>query len=66
MRYHAAPVCRLNGVSVAFQWRSNSGTPHRTGKNFAENIGSRIDFEDIGNHNMKGIAGTWQPFLVPD
>jgi hypothetical protein len=34
--------------------------------NFAGNIGSRIDFEDIGNHNMKGIAGTWQLFLVPD
>jgi hypothetical protein len=44
---------------MAFQWRSNSGTPQRTGKNFAGNIGSRIDFEDIGNHNIKGIAGSW-------
>ncbi len=29
-------------------------------------VGSGIDFEDFGNHNLKGIADTWQLFSVPD
>ena len=29
-------------------------------------VGSGIDFEDFGNHNLKGIADTWQLLLVLD